>query len=268
MERKLIALDLDGTTLNAKTQISAKTKSVLTKAKEAGHIVSIVTGRPNRMATSFYHELKLTGPMINFNGALGYIPGKNWEHEYQATFPKKITFDILANKEKWGIKVIAAEGKNLLLSDVADNTVDGFFLANLTQEHVLNKQNLTTDPTAMTMLVDNQNKASIVQKLNEHFGHKITVGVWGGPNPVLELAPKNINKAYGVDFLAKTYHIDRRNIIAFGDEHNDEEMLKFAGLGVAMQNGTEHIKQIADDVTALDNDHDGLANYLEKKLHL
>ena len=95
MKRKLIALDLDGTTLNGKTQITQKTKEVLNKAQQAGHVVSIVTGRPNRMAVGYYDELKLKGPMINFNGALGYIPHKQWEHEYQTTFSKNIAFDIL-----------------------------------------------------------------------------------------------------------------------------------------------------------------------------
>lgn len=90
MKRKLIALDLDGTTLNGKTQITQKTKEVLNKAQQAGHVVSIVTGRPNRMAVGYYDELKLKGPMINFNGALGYIPHKQWEHEYQTTFSKNI----------------------------------------------------------------------------------------------------------------------------------------------------------------------------------
>jgi len=62
MERKLIAIDLDGTTLNAASQISPKTKSVLTKAREAGHYVSIVTGRPNRISADIYDELQLEVP--------------------------------------------------------------------------------------------------------------------------------------------------------------------------------------------------------------
>ncbi|MDF9445294.1 HAD hydrolase family protein, partial [Limosilactobacillus mucosae] len=57
-------------------------------------------------------------------------------------------------------------------------------------------------------------------------------------------------------------------IIAFGDEHNDAEMLSYAGRGVAMQNAVDDIKQIADDVTPVDNDHDGLAKYLQDYFHL
>ncbi|NLJ19249.1 HAD hydrolase family protein, partial [Globicatella sulfidifaciens] len=52
------------------------------------------------------------------------------------------------------------------------------------------------------------------------------------------------------------------NILAFGDENNDLEMLEYAGLGVAMKNATEEIKAAANDITRLTNDEDGLADYL------
>lgn len=56
--------------------------------------------------------------------------------------------------------------------------------------------------------------------------------------------------------------IDRQNIIAFGDEHNDLEMLDAAGRGVAMHNAIPELKSIANDVTPIDNEHNGLAKYL------
>ena len=57
MDQKLIALDLDGTTLNSESQLSSKTKEVLQKAQDAGHIVALVTGRPNRNSVNYYDEL-------------------------------------------------------------------------------------------------------------------------------------------------------------------------------------------------------------------
>lgn len=62
MERKLIAIDLDGTTLNAAAEIAPRTKAVLKEARAAGHIVSIVTGRPNRISANIYDELGLSSP--------------------------------------------------------------------------------------------------------------------------------------------------------------------------------------------------------------
>ena len=71
-----------------------------------------------------------------------------------------------------------------------------------------------------------------------------------------------------MDFLAKTYNIDKKNIIAFGDEHNDASMIDYAGWGVVMQNGTDKLKSLANDITEYDNEHDGLARYLEDYLKL
>ena len=76
---------------------------------------------------------------------------------------------------------------------------------------------------------------------------------------------------YGADSarrLVKEYQLSPDQIIAFGDEHNDAEMLSYAGRGVAMKNAVDDIKQIADDVTPLDNNHDGLAKYLQDYFHL
>nr|WP_321316030.1 Cof-type HAD-IIB family hydrolase [uncultured Ligilactobacillus sp.] len=268
MNRKLIALDLDGTTLNSNSELSFKTKQVLKKAQDAGHIVSIVTGRPNRNSVNYYDELNLISPMINFNGALGHIPHKKWDKEYELTFNKKIAFEILKEKENLGIKVIAAEGKNLALADVPNHTWGDYFPTALTSNEVLNKFNLKQDPTSMMLLVDKEKKELIVNELNSSFGDRISVGVWGGPNPILELSPRGINKTYGIRYLANHFKIEQKDIIAFGDEHNDAEMLTYAGWGVAMKNGTEQIRSLANDVTSLDNDHDGMAYYLEDYLDL
>ena len=120
----------------------------------------------------------------------------------------------------------------------------------------------------MTMLVDRQKLPNVVAELERSFGDKINVGVWGGPTPILELAPKGVNKAYGLKFLSQTLAIDQKDIIAFGDEHNDAEMIDYAGWGVVMQNGTDQLKKLANDITPLDNNHDGLASYLEDYLDL
>ena len=71
-------------------------------------------------------------------------------------------------------------------------------------------------------------------------------------------------RAVGVEVVANNYGIKREDILAFGDEDNDMEMIRFAGHGVVMQNGIGALKRIADDVTTHTNHEDGLAIYLEK----
>lgn len=110
--------------------------------------------------------------------------------------------------------------------------------------------------------------AQTAKKLKQLFGDEISVGVWGGPNPILELAPVGIDKAWGLEFLAEAFGVSIKDTIAFGDEHNDAVILKEAGLGVAMKNATESIKSIANDITEYDNNHNGMAAYLAKLLSL
>ena len=266
MNRKIISLDLDGTTLNSHSQISELTATVLHKAAESGNIVSIVTGRPNRMAVNFYDELRLKTPMINFNGAVGHLPHRYWKDAYEITFQKEIVLEILKSKKTLGIQAVAAEGQHLTLTDSTDNSVSPFFPAAMNARNLLNHLNLTTDPSAITMLVDPTRKAAITRQIQEAYKEEVNVSVWGGPAPILELSPKNVTKKVGMKFLSKIYHVKREDIIAFGDEQNDMEMLKYAGTGLAMKNASPWIKEVADDVTSRDNDHDGIAHYLIEHL--
>jgi len=80
--------------------------------------------------------------------------------------------------------------------------------------------------------------------------------------------PKGVHKALGLSVIAKSMSLGPEDIIAFGDEHNDLEMLEYAGWGVAMANGTQQLKTVANDVTDKTNGEDGMADYLEKYLAL
>lgn len=75
--------------------------------------------------------------------------------------------------------------------------------------------------------------------------------------------PKGVSKGKSLYEIADIYSIPYENIIAFGDEMNDKSMIEMAGIGVAMGNAVEGIKEISDFIT-LTNEEDGIAYYLEK----
>lgn len=268
MTQKLIAIDLDGTTLNNQAQLSPKTIQTLKRATQAGHIVSIVTGRPNRLSQQFYDQLALKTPMINFNGSLGHVPHKHWSKEYQYTFNRDIVFDLLQHQRDFDVELIAAEGKHLFLAHQDKPVELGFFPVQLKANELLSQQSLTQNPTSMTIAVKRPQQKRLQAYIEDKFGDQVDVSPWGGPNSVLEICAKGIQKAVGVERLAHYYGISRDNIIAFGDEHNDDEMITYAGVGVAMKNATDHLKSLADDVTPLTNEEDGLADYLGRALKL
>lgn len=261
MERKLIALDLDGTTLNAASKLNAATIKTMQQLQAAGHVVSIITGRSYQGSQAIYDELQLDTPMINFNGSLGHLPHQEWASEYQFTLNKAVVLALVKYREQLGINEIIAENKNSTMT-AGQDLIAGQFFPEIADSPRLTPATLTRNPNSLVLLVQLDRRSAIVDWINAHFGDLVDVGVWGGPNAILEVTSKGVHKAKGVAYLADYYNIAQRNIIAFGDEHNDLEMLQYAGLGVAMVNGTSAIKAAANDVTAYDNDQNGVARYL------
>ena len=80
----------------------------------------------------------------------------------------------------------------------------------------------------------------------------------------LEITPKNVDKAYSLRHLLEILEISREEMVCCGDGFNDVSMIQFAGLGVAMANAQEKVKDVADYITVNDNDHDGVAEVIEK----
>ncbi|KRM77326.1 Cof-type HAD-IIB family hydrolase [Secundilactobacillus collinoides] len=268
MKRKLIALDLDGTTLNNDAVLSPTTIKTIQQVAAAGHVVSIVTGRPNRISQQFYDQLGLKTPMINFNGSLGHLPHRHWDKEYQYTFSRDIVFDLMQHQQEFDVEAMAAEGKTLFLANQIKPLAYGFFPTALTQQQLLSQQSLQQNPTSLTIALKREAQPRFIAYVRDHYGDLVDVNSWGGPNSVIEMGAKGIQKAIGVEFLAHLYHINREDVIAFGDENNDNEMIDYAGTGVAMKNATPHLKMLADDVTSLTNEENGLADYLQKAFNL
>ena len=274
MDRKLIGIDLDKTTLNDAGKVSDRTRRTLQAAQREGHIVSIVTGRPVRLSMDIYDTLGLQSPMINFNGSLGHKPYQHWDHECSFNIDREIAFDLLENAQMMGIDTVVAESKN----DVWANgngpqrgTEDAiFFPQDETGRKMLDRLNLQTDVNAILIHAENALHQSQIQHfVTDRYGaDRVNVKTWGGESPVLEVAPAGVSKDTGLDVLRKAYDIKRDDIYAFGDEMNDFEMIGYATHGVVMKNGNPELKAIADDMTDYTNEEDGLARYLEKLLKL
>lgn len=266
MDKKLIAIDLDGTTLNAQSRISPKTQETLIKAQQHGHTVVIATGRPFRMSEQYYRQLKLDSAMVNFNGSLTHKPFKNWEKETEYFIDRAIAFDLKAKKEEFGIEFVAAEDRYHFFVSQLDGVDPTFFgSTKVTNDNLL--ENLKANPTSLLIKARPENLESVSEALNNYYPDVVTK-TWGGPHNVLEMTPKGVHKAIGLAIIADDLGFKPKDIMAFGDEYNDVEMLAFAGLGVVMKNGSKQAKEVADDMTEYTNDEDGLACYLEKHLSL
>ena len=245
MTNKVIAVDLDGTLLNSESKISDFTKETIKKISAKGHKVIITTGRPYRMALDFYKELELNTPMINFNGSLTHIPEKKWEFEQSLTVDKAFLLDMVQRKEEIEADFIAGEyRKKFYITNTNEEIADPklFGIDNFKPENQFQAQLVTKNPNAILLQTHATDKYALAEEMNAFYQHELSINTWGGPLNIL--------------------NVDRKDLIAFGDEHNDTEMLESAGTGYAMKNASETLLPYADQQLELTNDQDGVAHKL------
>ena len=269
MPRKLIALDLDGTTLNAEGELSARTVAILNQATAAGHLVVIATGRPDTISEHIYDALHLQGPMINFNGALVHIPHRVWQGERQAVIQISTALALRRFKREFQIQLMVAEGKRLLVADRGYANVP--FLPDMPRPtQLLNAAGLTQAPISVTMFIAAATLIPLQEAITTAFPQLTpkTWGAWSGQDTALEVTAGKTGKAKALAYVAAQYGIARADIVAFGDDLNDLDMLTFAGVGVAMKNARPELLAVADDVTTRENTADGVADYLATHLAL
>lgn len=267
MTKKIIAIDLDGTLLRSDNTISDYSLQTLKKVQEKGHQLIIATGRPYHMALDFYRQLDLDTPMINFNGALTHIPGRSWDFEHRATIDKTYLLEVLKERDNFQADFIASEYRRnfFLTMDYPDRINPGLFgVEEILPQMQLDVTKITRDPHALLMQTRVEDKYALVEAMRQHFKHELEIDTWGGPLNILEFSPKGVNKAYALKHLLKSLNRTSQDLIAFGDEHNDTEMLALAQTGYAMKNASQILLPYADQILPYNNNEDGVARKLEE----
>ena len=264
----IIALDLDGTLLTDQKTISTRTKKTIAKAREQGHIVVISTGRPYRSSLQYYQELELNTAIVNFNGAFIHHPFDKSFGTYHSPLELKTAKTVIETCEAFNVSNIMVEViDDFYLRYLDQVLVETFTAGQNPLEHGNLLNILKDDPTCVLIHPQDHHVNELRDLLVDAHAEVIDQRVWGAPWNVIEIVKAGMNKAIGLKKISEFYHIPPERIIAFGDEDNDLEMIEYAGQGVAMSNGIEELKTIANHVT-LSNEEDGIAVYLEEALNL
>lgn len=261
---KLIAVDVDGTLLNSKHQISPKTRDTLIKTGNAGHKIVIVSGRPTSGVKHLAKQLNFDqfgGLLSNFNGGAitNYASG---EIIVNHSIDRNLALEILNDTKDLDLEIIIPF-EDVILSD-RDNEYLNFErkILGLETRVVANiRENLDFDPSKIIFAKEEEILDQHIPFLLEKYGDRTSQV--RSQRFYYEIMAKGLSKGKSLLEIADYYGIDQKDIIAFGDEMNDVSMLEVAGIAVAMYNAVSPIKEIADYVT-LSNDHDGIADYLEK----
>ncbi len=268
MKPHLIVLDLDGTLLTDQQQISAKTKKTLLQAKEQGHQVMIATGRPYRASDLYYHELGLTTPIVNFNGAYVHHPKNTAWQTMHTPIDLSVVHDVVNSINSYEYENIIAEVKDDIYVHTENSRILNIFnMGNPKITHGNLYTHLLDNPTSLLIQANEVNTMIIRDHLQAVHAEVIEHRRWGAPLHIIEIVRRGLNKAVGIAHVAQDLGIPRERIIAFGDEDNDLEMIEYAGIGVAMGNGIPALKNIANEITTTNND-DGIAKMLIERLKL
>ncbi len=237
---RVLAVDLDGTLLNDESLIEESTKYWIKKASEMGVTTVFSTGRGLPRVKHFMNELQLNAPMVLVNG------GEVWR-DYERVHSRY----FLDNEHVRQLHQLAVEhgahywGYNLEAIVGPKSWTDEMFEVDWLKFGMSHK-----DDETMRYL----------WKTVEEWG---IVEVTGKSHQSMEITVKGITKESGLREVCEFMDISMDEIIAVGDGPNDYEMIKAAGLGVAMGNADEEIKKVADVITDT-NVNDGVAKVIQQ----
>jgi Cof subfamily protein (haloacid dehalogenase superfamily) len=260
---RLLAVDVDGTLLTTDGVLSPRTRKAVRAADRAGWHVTLVTGRPLPYVLPVVRELAVGEYVVAANGATvaEIITGTVL---YQANLPGRLVVDALtrARRAVPGLRLAATTTRGF-------HTEPGFDeLAPISKADaaVVDDASPRPDDTvnSAVLFVLGVDARDLLARVAAVVPEGVDVTPSGLPGSV-ELTAPGVHKGSGVVRLTERLGVEARDVVAFGDGLNDHEMLRWAGLGVAMGNADAHTRAVADEITA-SNDDDGVALVIERLL--
>ena len=257
MDKKLIAIDLDGTLLNSDGIVSEATKVHLQKLKEKGYIITIATGRILNRALVGTDGAEFTNYIVSDAGAAVFKNNginKEWKEVYAHGLSKNIVKNISSYYDKDKCMTINICDRNKIQH--YDQTVNiTEFLENINEIIHVSVSFINNEFVEEYLKIFTKKFPMLkVEIMQDSFGEV----KW------LEIAQKGVEKYKGIAEVAKLEGILNENIIAFGDGLNDVDMLKKCGVGVAMKNALPEVKEQADYITSRTNNENGVVEFLKE----
>lgn len=269
MDIKLIAIDMDGTLLNTKGDISEKNIQVLKKALNAGIHIIPATGRVLQILPEPLQKIPEIQYIITSNGAAVYKKGTKLPIYSNAMTVEK-TIHILKLLEPYDTIIEAYIKGNGYFEKQFLNRFQEFQIPEnfrTLYEKIKNPvENLIEFIQKNTNEVEKLNipwlKEGIKQKILDELKTFPDIYITTSLKENVEVNNIGVNKGIGLKGLCQVLNIKMENVMAIGDSFNDLEMMEVAGVPVAMENGEEELKKISKFITK-SNDNDGVAYAIE-----
>ena len=266
---KLLILDLDGTLTNSQKEITPFTRQTLIDAQKDGWTLVLASGRPTYgimpLADTLEME-KFGGYILAFNGGK-IIECATKKVMYEQALPDDVVPILYQRATESGAAILSYNGPKILSESPENEYVQ--YEAFLNKMEIQQTDNFLRDlpmPADKCLAVGKPDLLVwLEEELKKEVGERINI--YRSEAFFLELVPKGIDKAASISRLLQMVGLEREQVVAIGDGFNDLSMIQYAGLGVAMVNAQEAVKEEADVITQKSNDEDGVAHFLLEELN-
>ena len=241
----MIAVDLDGTLMAPDNSVSAENIAAIEQAIRLGVAVVIVTGRPYVAADTVARKLGLPAvPLVAFNGAVIRWPN-NGEMLRSFCVPADLAEEVVEECVRDGVHL------HYYLGDEMYVTEDNHWVRVYCERNEMTyqvvpdlRQFAGREPAKLLGVAEPQRIDQLFEQYQDRWHDRLYV-TRSMPEYVEFLSPQ-VSKGIALDWLIEFYGIDRKNTMAIGDSQNDVPMLQRAGHPVAMPNGVEELKRLAE----------------------
>ena len=269
MNFKLLALDLDGTLLNDNGEISQKNLSSIEKAIGAGTKVIITTGRSYPSAKKYINLVSSPDPAITYTGAVIQ------NHEKiirRRTINNNLTHYLLNTIKDIGYSpIIYLTDNNKYFKNLGHFKNSFLEFSAGTESKLIKTEDLFEknwrDVIRISVAGGKDDIPALHSIIRKKYGRKVkTVDTYfpGWNFYLFEVLDKSSSKSIALKFICDMYNIEKTGVITVGDNNNDLDMIRWAGLGAVMKNGLESVLSEADYVTEKSNNENGVSEVIEK----
>ena len=262
---KIIALDIDGTLTDSRKEITSETKSRLISYQQSGGKIILASGRPTQGIIPYAEILELErfgGYILAYNGGCA-IDCKTGGVLFRSELPLSVIPEICDVIKDYPVGINTYEGDTIIVGNNINKYTELEAKINrMALRYVDNFSQYVNFPVTKCLLQGEPEHILRLEKiLSEKYAGKL--GIFKSEPFFLEIVPEGVDKAKSIDRLIGSLGIKTEECIACGDGFNDISMIKYAGLGIAMSNASDTVKQAADYVTR-SNDDDGIAYVLSR----
>lgn len=259
-EFKLLAADIDGTLLNNRGVLTAKTLESIVQLILSGKHFILSTGRPLIGARAISKQIPFDIPIIGGNGAIVATSRSN-TIIFRRDLSADVAHEVIKIAEEYNASLVIWCQDELFINRKDKYTEKYGSQASSPPQLLADLSLIYTKDITKIIWFDEPEKLKAIQKeIRPRLKRK--VNFFTSDPSYLEFVDKEASKAKALAVIRKYYRLKRREIVAIGDGFNDLPMIVYAGFGIAMGNADEGVKEKADFVT-LSNDEDGVRFVIE-----